>query len=125
MSAITFSNKVFDREVAFCKVYSLESKEKLEKLFLKNRISYFIEWQDRTLWQRLMNKDKSKEKNVFTIRINEADHACFIRFIIFISVHNVLLFRNQTKKKYLPYLPWAAFVALPLPVPRFPAPVDP
>ena len=70
MSAITFSNKVFDREVAFCKVYSLESKEKLEKLFLKNRISYFIEWQDRTLWQRLMNKDKSKEKNV---RINEAD----------------------------------------------------
>ena len=36
MSAITFSNKVFDREVAFCKVYSLESKEKLEKLFLKN-----------------------------------------------------------------------------------------
>ena len=49
MSAITFSNKVFDREVAFCKVYSLESKEKL------------------------MNKDKSKEKNVFTIRINEAD----------------------------------------------------
>ena len=37
------------------------------------KISYFIEWQDRTLWQRLMNKDKSKEKNVFTIRINEAD----------------------------------------------------
>ena len=73
MSAIIFSNKVFDREVAFCKVYSLESKEKLEKLFLKNRISYFIEWQDRTLWQRLMNKDKSKEKNVFTIRIKEAD----------------------------------------------------
>ena len=66
MSAITFSNKVFDREVSFCKVYSLESKEKLEKLFLKNRISYFIEWQDKTLWQRIM-------KNVFTIRINEAD----------------------------------------------------
>ena len=64
-------------------------------------------------------------KQLPVIRINEADHASFIRFIIFISVHNVLLFRNQTKKKYLPYLPWAAFVALPLPVPRFPAPADP
>ena len=45
--------------------------------------------------------------------------------IIFISVHNVLPFRDQTKKKYLPYLPWAAFVAVPLPVPGFPAPADP
>lgn len=73
MSAITLGNKAFDREVAFCKVYSLESKEKLERLFLKNRISYFIEWQDKSLWQRLTGKEKTKEKNVFTIRINEAD----------------------------------------------------
>lgn len=73
MSAVYFDDRFFHREVAFCKVYSLDSKEKLEKLFLQNRISYFIEWQDKPLLQRLMNKDNVKEKNVFTIRINEAD----------------------------------------------------
>lgn len=73
MSAVMFDDKVFHREVAFCKVYSLDSKEKLEKLFLKNRISYFIEWQDKSFLQRIMSKDNGKEKNVFTIRINEAD----------------------------------------------------
>lgn len=43
MTALSFDDKVFNREVSFCRVYSLESKEKLEKLFLRNRISYFIE----------------------------------------------------------------------------------
>lgn len=73
MSAIVFDNNLFHREVAFCKVYSLDSKEKMEKIFLKNRISYFIEWQDKSFLQRMMSRDNGKEKNVFTIRINEAD----------------------------------------------------
>lgn len=73
MSAALFGDNVFNREVAFCKVYSLDSKEKLEKLFLKNRISYFIEWQDKSFIQRIMSKNNAKEKSVFTIRINEAD----------------------------------------------------
>lgn len=73
MSAIIFDDKFYHREVAFCKVYSLDSKEKLEKLFLKNRISYYIEWQDKSFLQRLFSRDKSKEKSVFTICINEAD----------------------------------------------------
>lgn len=72
MSATIFENGFFNREVAFCKVYSLDSKEKLEKLFLKNRISYFIEWQDKSFFQRMLNNN-NKERNVFTIRINEAD----------------------------------------------------
>ena len=71
MSAAVFEDKLYNREVAFCKVYSLEAKEKLEKIFLKNRISYFIEWQEKPFLQRVMNS--SKEKNIFTIRINEAD----------------------------------------------------
>lgn len=73
MSAIIMSDKAFHREVAFCKVYSMDSKEKLEKLFLQNRISYFIEWQDKSFLERLISRNNSKEKNVFTIRINEAD----------------------------------------------------
>ena len=73
MSADAFDGNMYHREVAFCRVYSLESKEKLEKLFLKNRISYFIEWQDKPLLQRMFAKDNNKEKSFFTIRINEAD----------------------------------------------------
>lgn len=73
MTALSFDDKVFNREVSFCRVYSLESKEKLEKLFLRNRISYFIEWQDRSFLSRLLKGENPKEKTTFTIRINEAD----------------------------------------------------
>lgn len=75
MSAIMFDNKVYNREVTFCKVYSSDSKEKLEKLFLKNRISYFIEWQDKSFWERMLSSDGNKEKAVYVIRINEEDVA--------------------------------------------------
>ena len=77
MTSLSFDDQVFNREVPFCRVYSLDSKEKLEKLFywifLKNRISYFIEWQDRPLLARFFGDEKQKEKSMFTIRINEAD----------------------------------------------------
>lgn len=70
---MAFDDQRFNREVSFCKVYSLEDKEKLEKVFLKNRISYFIEWQERPFFSRMFGSDRQKEKNIFTIRINEAD----------------------------------------------------
>ena len=54
-------------------MYGQDSKGKLEKRCLQNRISDVIEWQDKSLLQRIMSRDNSKEKNVFTIRINEAD----------------------------------------------------
>ena len=73
MTTLAFDDQRFNREVSFCKVYSLEDKEKLEKVFLKNRISYFIEWQDKPLLQRIFSRDSNKEKSFFTIRINEAD----------------------------------------------------
>ena len=73
MTSLMFDERRFNREVSFCRVYSLTSKEKLEKLFLQNRISYFIEWQDKPLLQRMFAKNNNKEKSFFTIRINEAD----------------------------------------------------
>ena len=73
MTSLMFDERRFNREVSFCRVYSLTSKEKLEKLFLQNRISYFIEWQERSFISRIFGGDKNKEKNTFTIRINEAD----------------------------------------------------
>jgi len=71
MTSLTFDNRVVNREVDFCKVYTLESKEKLERVLLKNRISYFIEWQERSWFSITFGSDK--QKNIFTIRINEAD----------------------------------------------------
>lgn len=71
MTAMSFDDRVINREVPFCKVCSLEGKEKLEKLFLKNRISYFIEWEERSFVSKLFGG--SKQKNMCTIRINEAD----------------------------------------------------
>lgn len=73
MTSLSFDDRVFNREVPFCRVYNLDSKEKLEKIFLKNGISYFIEWQERPWITRVFGGENQKEKTVFTIRINEAD----------------------------------------------------
>ena len=73
MSSFSFNSITFNREVSLCRGYSMDSKEKLEKLFLANRISYFIEWQERSFLSRLFGGGRRKEKSMFTVRINEAD----------------------------------------------------
>ena len=65
-------NLFFYKEISFCKVYSLESKAALEKLLLKNHISYFIEWGQTPLYQRVF-QSHTREKNVYIFRINQAD----------------------------------------------------
>lgn len=72
MEAIRFNALFFNHEIPFCKVYSVESKDKLEKLLLTNRISFFVEWQEKKLWQKFLGNTSSR-KSEFTIRINEAD----------------------------------------------------
>ncbi|SFC93199.1 hypothetical protein [Butyrivibrio sp. YAB3001] len=71
MSTIIQHNQVFNNEVPFCKVYSIESKKQLEERFLAHRISYFIEWQDRSFFQRLL--DRSGSKIVCTFKINKGE----------------------------------------------------
>ena len=71
MSSIIQNNQVFNNEVPFCRVYSIESKKQLEERFLAHRISYFIEWQDKSIFQRLF--DRSGSKIVCTFRINKGD----------------------------------------------------
>lgn len=73
MTTQYLTNGMVSREVDFCRAYSVEAKDRLEKLFLKNRISYFIEWQERSVLSRLFAGSANKAKSVFTIRINEAD----------------------------------------------------
>ena len=71
MSSIIQNNQVFNNEVPFCRVYSVESKKQLEERFLAHRISYFIEWQDKSILQRLF--DRKGSKIVCTFRINTGD----------------------------------------------------
>ena len=71
MSSIIQNNQVFNNEVPFCRVYSVESKKQLEERFLAHRISYFIEWQDKSILQRLF--DRKGSKIVCTFKINEKD----------------------------------------------------
>ncbi len=69
MEAINFNALFFNHEIPFCKVYGIESKDKLEKLLVTNRISFFVECQEKKPWHRLLGNATSE----FTIRINEAD----------------------------------------------------
>lgn len=72
MEAINFNALFFNHEIPFCKVYGMESKDKVEKLLVTNRISFFVECQEKGLWEKFLGSTDS-EKSVFTIRINEAD----------------------------------------------------
>lgn len=71
MSSIIQNNQVFNNEIPFCRVYSIESKKQLEERFLAHRISYFIEWQDKSFLQRLF--DRSGSKIVCTFKINKGE----------------------------------------------------
>ncbi len=71
MAALNLNALFFNHEISFCKVYNMESKDKLEKLLVSNRISFFVEWQETRFWERFFKTESSKE--VFTIHINEAD----------------------------------------------------
>ena len=58
-----------NNEVAFCRVGNLKQKEEVERLLLKNRISYFVKWQEQSLFRRMFNSE-TKEKIIFIICIH-------------------------------------------------------
>ena len=59
-----------NNEIPFCKVDQLKQKEEIERLLLKNRISYYIKWEEQTFFKRLFDSE-FKEKTIFTICIHE------------------------------------------------------
>jgi hypothetical protein len=73
MSSILQEDQVFNNEVPFCTIYSQETKKMLEETFLKHRVSYYVEWQDKTFWQRIFGGRSAKDRITCTIRINKAD----------------------------------------------------
>lgn len=59
-----------NNEVAFCKVYNLKQKEEIERRLLKNRISYYVKWQEQKFFKRIFDSE-TKEKNIFIICIHD------------------------------------------------------
>ena len=71
MSSVLMDSQVFDNEIPFCKVYTTKAKQELERVFLRHRISYFVEWENQGFWQRLFAP--KGDRISCTIRINKAD----------------------------------------------------
>lgn len=68
MKPITFSDVKVHNEIALCTVLNIDTKNEIEQLFLKNRISYFEKWEKVSFWQRLFGEQKEK----CTLCVNEA-----------------------------------------------------
>ncbi|NLL80453.1 MAG: hypothetical protein GX234_11860 [Clostridiales bacterium] len=57
--AMKFSDVKVHNEIELCEVGDVETKEKIEKALLKERISFFIRWKDKGFWARLFSSKES------------------------------------------------------------------
>ena len=56
-----YDKAYYHNEIELVKVNSTELKNKIEKTFLRNRISYFIRWDKVSFWQKLLGKKNSEQ----------------------------------------------------------------
>lgn len=56
-----YNKAYYHNEIELVRVNNTELKNKIEKAFLRNRISYFIRWDKVTIWQRLFGKKNSEQ----------------------------------------------------------------
>lgn len=56
-----YNKSYYHNEIELVRVNSTELKNKIEKAFLRNRISYFIRWDKVSFWQRLFGKKNSEQ----------------------------------------------------------------
>lgn len=61
-----------NNEVDFCKVYDMDTKEKIEKILLANRISYCCHFEDKGILQKFFFV-KPGEKTVCIFRIHDEE----------------------------------------------------
>lgn len=71
MSDIDFGRYMVSNECDFCKVYNEQTLHRVERVFLQNRISYFIRQQDWSLLSFLFSNNKMS----CVFRINQRDVA--------------------------------------------------
>lgn len=56
-----YNKLYYHNEIELVRVNSTELKNKIEKAFLRNRISYFIRWDKVSIWQKLCGKRNSQQ----------------------------------------------------------------
>ena len=56
-----YNKSYYHNEIELVRVDSTELKNKIERAFLRNRISYFIRWDRVSFWQRLFGKKNSEK----------------------------------------------------------------
>ena len=67
---MSYNESYYHNEIELVRVDSAELKNKIEKAFLRNRISYFIRWDKGSFFQRMFGK---KNKEQCKICINDWD----------------------------------------------------
>lgn len=90
MEKNAFISRPVNNEVDFCKVYDMETKSKVEKILLANRISYCCRFEDRGLLNMLRTGDKTV--CIFRIHDEEVNRAKEL-------VKNVLGEKKNNRKK--------------------------
>ena len=73
MSSILREDQYFDNECEFCTVIGADAMNQLERVFLRNGISYFIKEKKRSIFQKLFRTDPLEME--FIVRINNKDVA--------------------------------------------------
>lgn len=56
-----YNKSYYHNEIELVRVDSTELKNKIEKAFLRNRISYFIRWDKVSIWQRVFGKRNAEQ----------------------------------------------------------------
>ena len=56
-----YSKSYYHNEIELVRVDSPELKNKIERAFLRNRISYFIRWDKVSFWERLFGRKEPKQ----------------------------------------------------------------
>lgn len=76
MEKKTFTSGPVNNEVDFCRVYDLDTKKKIEKILLDNRISYCCHFEDKGILQKLFfTKPSQNIACVFRIHDEEVPRA--------------------------------------------------
>ena len=73
MAGIVTESQNFDNEIPFCVIYSQKDKKELEHRFLNHRISYYLDWQSQSIWQKLFGGRHGSDRINCMVRINRAD----------------------------------------------------
>ena len=56
-----YNKSYYHNEIELVRVNSMELKNKIEKAFLRNRISYFIRWDKVSFWQTIFGKKNNEQ----------------------------------------------------------------